>query len=319
MLTANPATRILQTNYSRRKWLLASSATLAALVPMSSTLSLRRLLATDLPPQDQPTKKLLFFTKSGGFEHSVVNRENGQLSYAERLMVELGKKYNIEVTCSKDGRVFDKDYREFDGFFFYTTENLVEVDKPDEPAMTIQGKQNLLDAVMGGKGFIGSHCASDTFHSQGDRKQSQAVPDPYIQMVGGEFIRHGRQQVATMRVVDPAFPGAAKSNGNFKLNEEWYSLKNFAADMHVILVQETAGMVDDDYQRPPYPATWARKHGQGRVFFTSMGHREDVWTNPIFESLLFGGIDWALGRIDVNLTANLSEAAPGAMTMPKLK
>jgi hypothetical protein len=184
--------------------------------------------------------------------------------------------------------------------------------------MTIQGKQNLLDAVMGGKGFIGSHSASDTFHTPGDRTKSQEVPDPYIQMVGGEFIRHGRQQEATMRVVDPAFPGAAKSKGDFSLNEEWYSLKNFADDMHVILVQETAGMVDSDYQRPPYPATWAREHGQGRVFFTSMGHREDVWTNPIFESLLFGGINWALGRIDLNLTANLMEVAPGANTMPKL-
>jgi len=67
---------------------------------------------------------------------------------------------------------------EFDGFFFYTTENPVAVDKPDEPAMTIQGKQNLSDAVMGGTGFIGSHCASDTFNGKGDRKEAQEVPDP---------------------------------------------------------------------------------------------------------------------------------------------
>ncbi len=56
------------------------------------------------------------------------------------------------------------------------------------------------------------------------------------------------------------------------------------------LVQETNGMKDADYDRPPYPATWARKHGEGRVFYTSMGHREDVWTNPIFESILIGGL-----------------------------
>ena len=29
-------------------------------------------------------------------------------------------------------------------------------------------------------------------------------------------------------------------------------------------------------------------HGKGRVFYTSMGHREDVWDNPLFQNLLLG-------------------------------
>ncbi len=59
-------------------------------------------------------------------------------------------------------------------------------------------------------------------------------------MLGGEFISHGPQQEAKMRVVDTAFPGIGDQK-EFKLNEEWYSLKNFADDLHVLLVQETAG------------------------------------------------------------------------------
>ncbi len=141
--------------------------------------------------------------------------------------------------------------------------------------------------------------------------------DPYIEMLGGEFIKHGPQQVtATMKITDTKFPGLEKLGGEFEINDEWYSLKNFAEDMHVILVQETAGMKGSDYDRPNYPATWARKHGDGRVFYTSMGHRADVWTNPIFQEMLLGALSWATGNIDVELNPNIREAAPKFATMP---
>ena len=304
--TARP---ISSANASRREVLKQSAVTLGAL------LAAPQLLRPALGATAE-NKKLLFFTKSSGFEHDVVKRKDSELAYAERIMTEMGKKYNIDVHCSKDGRIFDKDYEQFDGFLFYTTTDLTQ-GKEKEPAMSVQGKENLLNAIASGKGFAGSHCASDTFHSKGNAAENQATPDPYIQMIGGEFIRHGRQQEATMKLVSPSFPGAPKS-GSFRMNEEWYSLKNFAKDMHVILVQETAGMVDADYQRPAYPATWARTQGKGRVFYTSMGHREDVWTNPNFESLFIGGLNWSLGRIEAEIPSNLAAVCPEASTMPKL-
>jgi len=269
-------------------------------------------------------KRLLFFTKSSGFQHSVVTRDGTELAYAERIVTELGKKNNIDVHCSKDGRIFDKDYEQFDGFFFFTSLDLTTPGTDQQPPMTIQGKQNLLESISNGKGFVGAHAASDTFHSEGERFESQTTPDPYIQMIGGEFIRHGRQQDATMRIASTTFPGLPSIKpstiGNaFRLKDEWYSLKNFAKDLHVILVQETEGMVDADYERPSYPATWARNHGKGRVFYTSMGHREDVWPNPIFEALLLGAFNWTLRRVDAEIPSNLETECPKAYTMPNLK
>ena len=44
---------------------------------------------------------------------------------------------------------------------------------------------------------------------------------------------------ARIRAVDNAFPGIEALQW-FDLMEEWYALKNFAVDLHVILVQETA-------------------------------------------------------------------------------
>jgi len=300
---------------NRRQWLQRSG--LAALLLGSARLP-QGWTADDA----SKSKRLLMYTRSVGFQHPVVQRKSGKLSLAERIVTDLGKKHNIEVVCEKDGRVFESDdFPKFDGFLFETQGDLTSEKCLDgSPPMSRAGKKALLDAVAGGKGFVGCHCASDTFHSKGAQWQNQERDevDPYIAMVGGEFIRHGQQQKAWMRVIDAEFPGI-KGQKDFEINEEWYSLKNFAPDLHVILVQDTEGMKNFDYERPKYPATWARRHEKGRVFYTSMGHREDVWESEIMQTLLTGALAWTLGRVEAEATPNLQTAAPKASELPKEK
>jgi uncharacterized protein len=264
-------------------------------------------------------KRILMFTRSQGFQHDCVRRKDGNLSLAERIVTDLGSQNNIEVVCEKDGRCFlSKEFPSYDGFLFETQGDIGSEKSLDgAPPVSADGKKALLDAIEGGKGFVGCHCASDTFHSAGGAFETQpaTVRDPYINMLGGEFIRHGKQQKATMHVVDPNFPGI-KGQGDFKLQEEWYSLKNFAPDLHVILAQETHGMEGLDYERPDFPATWSRMHGKGRVFFTSMGHRDDVWTNPLFHTLLTGALAWTLGRVNADVSPNIDKATPHANELP---
>jgi type 1 glutamine amidotransferase len=152
--------------------------------------------------------------------------------------------------------------------------------------------------------------AEDRYHNDGE------AADPYIKMIGGEFIIHGSQQPSHLIVADPAFPGVAAVAPDSRFKEEWYSLKNFAPDLHVVLVQDTSGMVGNPYARPNYPSTWARMYGKGRVFYTNMGHRDDVWNSALFQSVLTGGVNWALGRVDADVSPNLSTVAPGANTLP---
>ncbi len=271
-----------------------------------------------------PARKILFFSKSSGFEHSVITYKNGQPSYAEKQLLELGKKNNFEFTFSKDGSLFTPQYlAQFDALFFYTTGDLCSAGTDKNPPMSPEGKQAMLDYVASGKGFIGSHSGADTFHTNNEAKKGPEryknfgdAADPYVKMLGGEFIKHGAQQSAKMRVVDTKFPGFEKYGAGFDLQEEWYSLKDFRPDLHVLLVQETDTMKGIEYERPAYPATWARNHGKGRVFYTSMGHREDVWTNPIFQDILTGGISWAVGNVEADIAPNLDKVAPGALTNP---
>lgn len=253
----------------------------------------------------EPTRpKLLYFTSSVEYEHSVISLGPDGQSHSGKILTELGQTAGFDVECSKDGRVFDGSLDPYAAIVFYSCGDLFQPGVGDTPAMTRAGRQRLLDAVAAGKPFVALH--SSCYWGP------QANDDPYLKMVGGEFIAHGDQQQGVMQVVSPHFPGLEKLGESFTLTDEWYALKNFAPDMHVILVQQTQGMTGDMYQRPPFPATWARMHGKGRVFFTSMGHREDVWTNPAFQQVLLGGIAWCLGRKDTDLTPNLSQVTPDA-------
>ena len=137
-------------------------------------------------------------------------------------------------------------------------------------------------------------------------------PDPFIHMLGGGFVSHGPQQAATMRITSPGFPGMKGLGESFKLREEWYAMKNFAKDLHVILVQETKGMKGGCYQRPPFPSTWARMQGKGRVFYTAMAHREDVWAGQPFQQVLLGGLAWTLGNANADVTPNIEKVTPQA-------
>jgi type 1 glutamine amidotransferase len=296
---------------NRRQWLQQS--TLSAFILGAGRLPLA--IAADADKRG----RLLMYTRSVGFQHPVIARKGNQLSLAESIVSELGKKNNIDVVCEKDGRIFESvEFPKFDGFLFETQGDLLsEKCLDNSPPMSRTGKKALLDAVANGKGFIGCHCASDTFHSKGDRgrNQSRDQVDPYLAMLGGEFIVHGRQQKAWMRVVDEKFPGI-KGQKDFEMHEEWYALKNFAPDLHVILVQDTQGMTDAMYQRPKFPATWARQHHKGRVFFTSMGHREDVWQSEVMQNLLTGALAWTLGRVEAEIKPNLNDVAPQASDLP---
>ena len=258
--------------------------------------------------QDGKTRKVLFFTKSAGFQHSVVTRKGDELAHAEKVLIEMGKRSGFEVTATKDGRIFTPEkLAEFDVIAFYTTLDLTKAGTDKSPPMPSNGKEVLFDFIRSGKGFVGFHCASDTFHSQGNKI------DPYIRMLGGEFKTHGKQQKSKILVAKGTkFP--VKDLKDFEMHEEWYDLFNFNPDMHVIQVQDTKSMEEESYKKlENYPMTWARKEGKGRVFYTSMGHREDVWTNPLFQAVALGGMAWAAGNVEADVPTNFREVTPGAM------
>jgi type 1 glutamine amidotransferase len=287
-------------------------------------------------PAAYKTAHILFFSKSSGWEHEVIrdpailgrpiNKSGGNEvpGLAFQVLKALGAKDNVEFVFSKDGSLFTPEYlAQFDAYFFYTSGDLSKPGTDGNPPITPEGKAALLQAIAGGKGFIGTHAASDSYHSPGGELKTEhrfladgANTDPYLKMLGGEFIMHGQQQISHLAVADPRFPGVVALAPDNHIYEEWYSLKNFSDDLHVILVQDTTGMTGFLYARPSYPSTWIHMYGKGRVFYTSLGHRDDTWNSAMYQSLLAGAINWAVGRVDADVTPNLKEVAPGAGVLP---
>jgi uncharacterized protein len=272
-------------------------------------------------------KSVLVFTKSSGWEHDVVKRVDGKLSIVEQAITSLGDKQGFNVTCTKDGTIFDsKDFHKYAAAVFFTTGDLTTTGSDKNPPMSAQGKQSFLNAIHNGLGFVGVHAASDTFHTLPDPQDNSnryiahgENSDPYLRMLGGEFITHGsspRLQTTNIIVNDPKFPGLEGVASPFTFNDEWYSLKDFRTDLHVILTLDTKGMSGKPYERPPYPMTWARMEGKGRVFYTAIGDRSENWSNDLFLNLLGGGIRWAIHDVNASLDHNLTQVAPGYNVIP---
>jgi type 1 glutamine amidotransferase len=304
----------MTTNSGRREFLRAAALTGAGLA-----------LSQRLPAASG--KSVLVFTKSSGWEHDVVKRVGGKPSLVDDAVTDLGKKQGFQVGVTKDGRIFETDkFHEYAAVVFFTTGDLTTLGTDGKPPMSPIGKEKLLKAIQKGVGFVGVHAASDTFHPQPDAPPHSnryiahgEQQDPYLKMLGGEFITHGsnpRLQDANLIVNDSKFPGLEGVASPVKFNEEWYSLKDFQPDLHAILTLDTQGMNGECYQRAPYPVTWARLHGKGRVFYTAMGDRPENWTNEFFLNLLGGGIRWAIGDVNAAVDANLKEAAPGYAEIP---
>jgi uncharacterized protein len=288
--------------------------------------------AASLPATLVPASKksLLVFTKSSGFEHQVVKRVDGKLSILEDTVTELSKKHGFALECSKDGRIFDSaEFSKFAGMLFFTTGDLTTEGTDKNPPMSAASKQKFLNSIHDGKGFVGVHAASDTFHTEPDsmEKGTRYVAygeksDPYLRMLGGEFIIHGdnpRLQTTDLIINDPKFPGLEGVTSPVEMNEEWYSLKDFMPDLHVILTIDTSKLKNACYERRSYPGTWARMQGKGRVFYTAIGDRPENWQNIFFQNLLAGGIRWTLGEVKADVKPNISSVTPGYADIPPQK
>ncbi len=169
--------------------------------------------------------------------------------------------------------------------------------------LPLPDKEGFIQWVEKGHSLMAMHSASDTFH--GFR--------PYIDLLGGEFAGHGGQSPATLDALDPAHPAAAGLPNPWALaKEEMYYFKSYernrVRDIFASAVVPMNGRPDQG-QPGHFPVSWVREQGKGRVFYTSLGHREDVWDddanlpnrlNPPevaqqFQKHILGGIRWALG------------------------
>src|SRR5688500_3323319 len=229
-------------------------------------------------------KKLILITQSVGFDHDVVKEKDGKPSIVHQTFKDLAAKTGLfELEHSRDASMLTQDkLKSSDIVVFYTT-STHEKHLPMDP-------EHLAAWVKGGGKFLGIHPATDTFHG---------VP-VYTKLINGEFQAHPWNQdtTVTIKVLDPEHAAAKPWNDageGLTFKEEIYQLKNFdPANVHVILgldMEKTA------LKKPQFiPIAYCKEEGSGRVFYTSLGHRADVWSNPRYQDHLVAALKWLTGE-----------------------
>ncbi|NLH98290.1 MAG: hypothetical protein GX446_02230 [Chthonomonadales bacterium] len=152
---------------------------------------------------------------------------------------------------------------------------------------TISGEQlgPLLHAVTRGVGIAGCHGGMcDAFREATD----------YQFMTGGQWVAHpGNDGVTyTVRIVSDHYITAGLSD--FDVTSEQYYLH---VDPSNRVLAVTRFPVADGPHAPngPFdmPVVWTRLYGQGRVFYTSLGHTASVLRIPEAHEICRRGVLWA--------------------------
>jgi uncharacterized protein len=274
-----------------------------------------------------PTKKrLLVITESKGFVHDCVNRKGKPLCIVEEALTELGKKTgDWEAVCSQDSRkdITAENLKDYDAVFFYTTGEL--------PLSDTQ-KADLLAFVKSGKGFAGAHSATDTLYKWPDygnligayfdghpwhQKVKVIVEDtenPATRHLGKEFevtdeiyqyrAPYSRENLHILMRLDPEFVAASKEREAKGLEGKKDDLMKKAdaaekagkADEAKKLRQQAKGLKGGIHREDNDCAlAWTHEYGKGRVFYTALGHRNELWKDEKYLKLIHGGLRYALG------------------------
>ena len=218
---------------------------------------------------------ILFLRHSAGFEHSY-------LPDAEVALKKIGKANGWGIlTTHRLDRISAKNLEKFDILAFATTGNL---------SFDEEQKQGILDFVRGGKGFLGIHNATDTCYDWPE----------YGEMLGGYFNGHPWHQEVSVIVEDGDHPATRMLGERFQVTEEVYTFKSWDREKTRVLMRLDNDSVDvskGNREDNDYAMGWCHEYGEGRVMYTALGHRDELWHQGWFHEHIVGCIKWA-GRLE---------------------
>lgn len=242
---------------------------------------------TNAPALDIPSGKraVLLFSKSTGFRHEE------SIEAGKEKFLELASKNDWYLYSTEEGGVFNlEQLSKFDAVVFNNcTGRLLN----DEQQRAFQ------DYVNNGGKFIGIHGAGDNSHHH--------WPWYVDNLIGAHFSHHPLEpqlQVAAITLNNAQDSTlTAGLPADWSHTDEWYVfLENPRANGFEVLyhIDGTAikpsgnllWMKDKDFgMGKDHPVAWYRRIGQGRTFYTSIGHNSTVWKQEPFVRMLENAVN----------------------------
>lgn len=252
------------------------------------------------PASPKKERKVLLFSKTNGFRH-------GSIPVGVKSLTMLGERTGaFTAVHSEDEAMFEPEtLKQFDAVIMVNTTGELFRPKampsdPDErkKALTREDrlKKSLVDFVSSGKGLCGTHSATDTYKNWKE----------YNDMMGGAFAGHPWHEDVPIRLLDPAHPLNKVFKGQgFTIKDEIYQFRDDTAKsserrMLLTLDPNWEGIAKGKRKDNVFPISWIDTYGDGRIFYCSLGHRDEIYYNPWILEHYLAGFQYALGDLDAS-------------------
>lgn len=142
------------------------------------------------------------------------------------------------------------------------------------PDLTAEQEAGLLDFVAGGKGLVGVHGSGWWIGGRA------------VDLLGGHANWHPPGLTFTVNVEDSTHP-VMQGIEDFEVEDEIY-MSAYDPGIHILATAQ--------WSAKAHPMAWVKPYGQGRVFYTTLGHTSDTFTRPAMQRMLRQGAHWAAGN-----------------------
>lgn len=137
--------------------------------------------------------------------------------------------------------------------------------------LTAAQEEGLFRFVSGGKGLVG-------IHGTGWWIGGQAVD-----LIGGHANWHPPGLTFTVHIEDAEHPVTAGID-DFTVDDEIY-ISAYDPAIHILASAE--------WHERAHPMAWVKPYGDGRVFYTTLGHGPNTFQRPAMQTLITQGVRWA--------------------------
>lgn len=270
-------------------------------IPPGDLAKIREAAPADAPASGAKPRRLLVFTLAKGFAH-----ESTPWGVAA-LRITGEKTGAFTVADSDDPAVFERDslFR-FDAVCFLNT--------CFTPFTNGVFKQNLLDFVKGGKGYVGIHCSAHTFLDWPE----------FGQLQGAYSVSHPWHEKVTVTIEEPGNPLMKCFGGaSFVVSDEIYLFdERYSRQRLRVLASLDTRRTDMTRQGitradGDFGLVWVHRFGQGRAFYSAFGHDKEIFWNPMVLRHYLAGIQFACGDLAADTTPSGGvRAADGPGSLP---
>lgn len=237
-------------------------------------------------PADLGSPAILVFTKTNSFRHVEA------IDAGVPLWKDLAERAGFGLYRTENGAIFnDRDLAKFDVVVFHNATGDMLDDRQEEAFRRF---------LEDGGGWIGIHAAGDSSHKDWTW---------YIDsLIGGVFTAHtlGPQfQEARLVVEDADHPATKNLPAEWNHVEEWYSWDANPRDSGFrVLVSVDESTYEPwqkllgnerDLRMGDHPIVWTTCVGEGRAFYSALGHQGAAYTEPEVQEMLRGALAWASG------------------------